>query len=62
MTIATCPDYAPYEFLDLQGKMVGADISLVLEAMILTQRLRPSQPPRLTYVFQGWCLKRSAKG
>lgn len=29
LVVATSPDYAPYEFLDLEGKPVGADISLV---------------------------------
>ena len=28
LVLATSPDYAPYEFLDLEGKPVGADISL----------------------------------
>lgn len=28
LVVATSPDYAPYEFLDLEGKPVGADISL----------------------------------
>jgi polar amino acid transport system substrate-binding protein len=28
LVMATSPDYAPYEFLDLEGKPVGADISL----------------------------------
>lgn len=29
IVVATSPDYAPYEFLDLQGSPVGADISLI---------------------------------
>ena len=29
LVVATSPDYAPYEFLDLEGKPVGADISLI---------------------------------
>lgn len=29
IVVATSPDYAPYEFLDLQGNPVGADISLI---------------------------------
>jgi len=28
LVLATSPDYAPYEFLDMEGKPVGADISL----------------------------------
>ena len=28
LVVATSPDYAPYEFLDKEGKPVGADISL----------------------------------
>lgn len=28
LVVATSPDYAPYEFLDQEGKPVGADISL----------------------------------
>ncbi len=29
LVVVTSPDYAPYEFLDLEGKPVGADISLI---------------------------------
>ena len=29
IVVATSPDYAPYEFLDLQGNPVGSDISLI---------------------------------
>lgn len=29
IVVVTSPDYAPYEFLDLQGNPVGADISLI---------------------------------
>ena len=74
ITIATSPDYAPYEFLDLEGKPVGADISLaqyiadqlgvnlVLEAMDFDTALAAVAASKVDLCVSGLVPKEERKG